>query len=204
MFFLWCHVSCYVRTCLRAAYHWEVTHSGELHILSCCLVFLYCTWWIINVILFTNIEGIYTTYLTVHVHTSMVMSYCTCTCTSIHYKVNILLTVTNPPLSPINTLVRPPEAKIQWCSGWESSEITKEEQNSKCEAFVWLNELLFAPQHVSPVCNNYPRRAWAATGIVVCLFVCLIFSICSPGCHSTAFAALIASTQQVITFKSWC
>ncbi len=45
----------------------------------------------------------------------------------------------------------------------------------------------------------YPRRAWAATGIVVCQLVCLFFSICSPGCHSTAW---IAFTQQVITFKS--
>ncbi len=49
---------------------------------------------------------------------------------------------------------------------------------------------------------NYPRRAWATTGIVVCQSVCLFFSICSPGCHSTAFTAWIAFTQQVITFKS--
>ncbi len=46
--------------------------------------------------------------------------------------------------------------------------------------------------------HYYPRRAWAATGIVVCLF----FWVRSPGCHSTAFIAWIAFTQQVISFKS--
>ncbi len=54
----------------------------------------------------------------------------------------------------------------------------------------------------------YPRRAWADTGIVVydCLFVCL-FVICEStyldAIHcSTAFTAWIASTQQIISFKS--
>ena len=51
----------------------------------------------------------------------------------------------------------------------------------------------------------YPRRAWAATGIVVCLFVCLF--VCdwlfySPGCHSTAFTAWIAFTQQYLGLNS--
>ncbi len=41
--------------------------------------------------------------------------------------------------------------------------------------------------------NYYPRRAWAATGIVVGwlpgLFVCDINFVCSPGCHSTVTRA---------------
>ena len=55
----------------------------------------------------------------------------------------------------------------------------------------------------------YPRRAWAATGIVVCwsvcLFVCLFVChryIYSPGCHSTAFTAWIAFTQQYLGLNS--
>ncbi len=38
-------------------------------------------------------------------------------------------------------------------------------------------------------CSSYPRRAWAATGIVVVWFVCLFVCDC---CHSTAFTAWIA------------
>ncbi len=46
----------------------------------------------------------------------------------------------------------------------------------KC--LLWFAELM------TLFCFSYcPRRAWAATGIVVCQFVCLfvLFSICSPG-----------------------
>ncbi len=50
------------------------------------------------------------------------------------------------------------------------------------------------------VCQSvcYPRRAWTATGIVVVWFVCDT-RVCSPGCHSTAFTAWIAFTQQVVS-----
>ncbi len=34
------------------------------------------------------------------------------------------------------------------------------------------------------------------------LLVCLLFGVCEPGYHSTAFAAWIASTQQVVSSKS--
>ena len=42
------------------------------------------------------------------------------------------------------------------------------------------------------VCLFVTRGAWAATGIVVCWFVCLFVCdryIYSPGCHSAAFTA---------------
>ena len=59
------------------------------------------------------------------------------------------------------------------------------------------------------VCWFVTRGAWAATGIVVCWFVCLFvcLSVCheyiySPGCHSTAFTAWIAFTQQYLGLNS--
>ena len=56
------------------------------------------------------------------------------------------------------------------------------------------------------LCNlyHYPRRAWAATGIVVRWSVCL-FVMCESThlqCHGTAFTAWIAFIQQVINFNS--
>ncbi len=46
------------------------------------------------------------------------------------------------------------------------------------------------------VCLFVTRGVWTATGIVVCqLFVCLLFSICLPGCHVTLWL------QQVISFN---
>ncbi len=55
------------------------------------------------------------------------------------------------------------------------------------------------------VCLFVTRGAWAATGIVVGWFVCLF--VCdrlfySPGCHSTAFTAWIAFTQQYLDLNS--
>ncbi len=85
-----------------------------------------------------------------------------------------------------------------WVWGWCTCDGRLSSRCTACAQFWWLS-------NITGTYNYYPRRAWAATGLVVCqsvcLFVCLsVISICSPGCHSTAFTTLITSKQQVITF----
>ncbi len=61
--------------------------------------------------------------------------------------------------------------------------------------------------NIAAMLNNEPESApWPAgyRSWSVCLSVGVCTSVCSPGCHSRTFIALIASTQQVINFKSGC